>query len=176
MPKKLIQRLIPHPSKLKENRSLRFLGQRIHDPNLWHLNRRSVAMAFSVGIFCAFLPIPMQMLVAASLALWLRCNLPLSVALVWITNPITMPAIFYFTYRVGCLFLHQPENNLAFEPTAEWLASELHHIWWPLLLGSIISGLAFSGLSYLGIRLYWRWSIVRMWKARRFRQQHPDMD
>lgn len=175
MPKKLIQRYLPHPSTLKENRSLRFLGERIHDANLWHLNRRSVAMAFAVGIFCAFLPIPMQMLVAASLALWFRCNLPLAVALVWITNPITMPAIFYFTYRVGC-FVLQSHGVPDFEPTAEWFATELHHIWKPLLLGSVISGIIFGCLSYLSIRAYWRWSIVRMWKARRFRQQHPDMD
>ncbi|GAA4652423.1 DUF2062 domain-containing protein [Kistimonas scapharcae] len=171
MAKKLFQRFMPDPSRLRENRSLNFLGEHMFDPNLWHLNRRTAAMAFFVGIFCAFLPIPFQMLLAAVLAFLLRCNLPLSVALVWITNPFTMPVIFYFTYKVGCYILQTPVSPLGFEASLEWLKTELSRIWLPLYLGSVITGLIAGALSYISIRLFWRWHIIRNWRERRKRRK-----
>lgn len=68
-----------------------FMAPLIADPGLWQLTRRSVANAFSVGLFCAMLPIPCQMVAAALGARLTRCNLALAVGLVWITNPLTMP-------------------------------------------------------------------------------------
>ncbi len=166
MPRKLIKRYLPDPRVIKENRYLAFLGHRIHDANLWHLNRRSAATAFFVGIFCAFMPIPFQMVLAATLAVIFRCNLPVSVALVWITNPLTMPAIFYFTYKVGCYILATPIRAIPFEPSYEWLQAELSVIWQPLILGSLITGLIAGALCYLLIRFYWRWSVGRSWRNR----------
>ena len=71
------------------------------DPNLWHLNRHSAAGGFGIGLFFAFWPVPFQMWLSAFAAIPLRVNLPLSVATVWLTNPITMPPIFYGAYKVG---------------------------------------------------------------------------
>jgi uncharacterized protein (DUF2062 family) len=48
------------------------------------------------------------MLLAALAAVLLRCNLPLSVALVWLTNPLTVPAIFFIAYQVGALIIDVP--------------------------------------------------------------------
>lgn len=158
---------MPNPSHIKKNRSLKFLGAHLFDPNLWHLNRRSVATAFFTGIFCALLPMPFQMLLAAVLALWFRCNLPISVALVWITNPLTMPVIFYFTYKIGCYILQTPVSLQDFEASLDWLTSELARIWLPLYLGSIITGLVTGSLSYVCIRLFWRWQIITHWRERR---------
>jgi len=93
MAKKLIKKWFPHQDRIRHHQHLQFLGHRLHDPNLWHLNRRSVAGAFAVGLFCAMLPIPFQMVVAAVLAILARVNLPISVMLVWITNPLTMGEI-----------------------------------------------------------------------------------
>ena len=69
MPKKLIKKYLPDPEKLKQQKSLQFLGDRLHEPNLWHLNRRSVSLAFAIGLFVAWIPTPTQMAIAAISAL-----------------------------------------------------------------------------------------------------------
>ena len=88
MPRKLIKRYLPDPENIKSNRFLKVFGKVIHDPQLWHLTRYSVGHAFLVGLFCAFVPVPFQMLLAAGGAIIFRANIAISVALVWITNPL----------------------------------------------------------------------------------------
>lgn len=171
MPRKLIKKYMPDEAKLKNHKHLSWLGDHLHEPNLWHMNRKSVSRAFAVGIFCAFLPIPMQMLVAAILALIARGNLPISVGLVWLTNPITMPPIFYGTYQVGAWLLGT-QDVLEFEMTMEWLQSSLSQIWWPLLFGSIVCGIIGAIVAYFGIRVCWAWSVGRNWQNRR-QQRRP---
>ena len=94
MPRRFIKRYMPHPERIKASRSLRFLGDLIHDPNLWHLNRHSVSRAMAIGLFWALIPMPLQMLAAAACAIPARANLPIAVGLVWLTNPLTMPVVF----------------------------------------------------------------------------------
>lgn len=62
MPKRLIQRWLPDPATLKEHKHLRLFGKLLLDANLWHLNRRSAAGAFAVGLFMAWVPLPCQLL------------------------------------------------------------------------------------------------------------------
>ena len=81
MPRHLIKRYMPDPNSIREHKSLRFLGSLLHDPNLWHLNRHSVARAMGIGLFAALMPMPLQMLLAAVLAIWVRANMPIAVSL-----------------------------------------------------------------------------------------------
>ncbi len=108
MPRRIFKRYMPDPESIRNHKGLRFLGPLIQSPNLWHLNRRSVSRAMGMGLFAAFIPIPLQMLLAASLAVWVRANLPISVGLVWLTNPITMPPVFYCTYKMGAWVMGIP--------------------------------------------------------------------
>ncbi|HEY5717932.1 MAG TPA: DUF2062 domain-containing protein [Motiliproteus sp.] len=170
MPRRFIKRYMPDEATIKEHPHLSRLGRFIHDPNLWHLNRNSVSLAFLVGIFCAFLPIPMQMVVAAGLAILVRSNLPIAVGLVWITNPLTMPPIFYATYRVGMYLLGSPVDDTQFEMSMEWISHELGRIWWPLLLGSVVSGAVLAVSSYFSVRTIWIWRVGRSWRNRRHRR------
>ncbi|MGB0359839.1 MAG: DUF2062 domain-containing protein [Endozoicomonas sp.] len=174
MAKKIIQRYLPDSHRIKENRYLQFLGSALYNANLWQLNRRSAATAFFIGIFVAFIPMPFQMVPAACLAILFRCNLPLSVALVWITNPFTMPAIFYFTYKIGCLILQVPVSESSFELTLQGLGSGLVRIWKPLYLGSVITGLILGLLNYMMIRIIWRWNVVVNWRQRNKRRVKPN--
>ncbi len=167
MPRRFIKRFMPNEKMIREHPSLSYLGSALHNPNLWHLNRTSVSMAFLVGIFCAFLPIPLQMLIAAVFSILLHSNLPISVGLVWITNPLTMPPIFYFTYSVGNWLLGSGGQDIEFTLTLEWITSELSRIWWPLLFGSLVCGVLFSLLSYFTVRWMWAWHVGKNWRLRK---------
>src|SRR5690606_30345155 len=140
MPRKFLRRHLPTPSALRAHRALRPVGRWLQDPELWHLHRRSVSGAAFIGLFVAFLPIPFQMLVAAVLAVIARCNLPLSVALVWITNPVTMPPMLYFAYQLGAWLLDRRVEVGTIELNWTWLSAHLGDIGWPLLFGSLVCG------------------------------------
>jgi uncharacterized protein (DUF2062 family) len=174
MPKKLIKRFTPDHTKIRDHKHLRFFGTLLHDPNLWHMNRRSASGAFAVGLFMAFVPVPFQMLLAAGGAILFRVNLPISVALVWITNPLTMGPMFYAAYRLGAWLLGS-SGAFHFEPSYEWLVTELGAIWEPFLLGCFVAGSLSSLLGYMTIRGLWRLHLVRHYKERkaRRRQQRP---
>jgi uncharacterized protein (DUF2062 family) len=167
MPKKFIQRFSPKPETLKAHPHLKHFGEAIHSPNLWHLNRRSAAGAVAVGIFCAWMPMPFQMVLAAALAMFFTVNLPLSVALVWISNPLTMPAIFYVAYRLGAFILQTPVVEFNFELSFTWISEMLETIAPPLLLGSIILGLTCAALGYYLFLYFWHYKVTRKWNNRK---------
>ncbi len=167
MAKRLIKRYLPDMHKVRDHRYLRLFGEMLHDPNLWHLNRHSVSDGFAIGLFMAFIPMPFQMIPAAALAILFRANLPIAVALVWITNPITIPPIFYFTYKVGTWVLHMTPQPFTFEMSWPWLVYELGQIWFPLLLGSLLVASAASFIGYFSMHQLWRWHVVRDWEKRR---------
>lgn len=172
MPKKFIQRFLPDPRKLLAGRSLRIFGSLGHNANLWHVNRRSASGAFAVGLFVSFLPMPMHMVIASALAISLRVNLPLSVALVWISNPITMGPMVYASYKVGALLLNVPAQPLQFELTFEWFRSGMASVMPPLLLGSVLLGSIAAIAGYTTIRVIWRQAVQSAWHERRMKRNH----
>lgn len=169
MPRKIFKKYLPDHKKIKGKRYMKVFGNLIHDPGLWHINRYSASGAFAVGLFCSFLPIPFQMVVAAGLAIYFRVNLPLSVVLSWTTNPVTMVPMFYFAYKTGAWILGVPPNDFSFELSFAWLQSELIHIWKPFLLGCLICGGTLSFIGYHTINLFWRYHVARAWRARQAR-------
>ena len=169
MPKKLIKKYMPDPEKLKQQKSLQFLGDRLHEPNLWHLNRRSVSLAFAIGFFVAWIPTPGQMAIAAVAAFYFRANLPISVALVWITNPLTMPPMFYFAYALGSWALGQGGPAADFELTVKSISNQLAEIGGPFLFGCLILGIISSTIGYFGIRFFWKYHVGKQWTLRKKR-------
>lgn len=171
MPRKFLKRLLPHPDRLLANRQLRLLGRLLEDPFLLHLNRRSVAGGVAVGLFMAFMPVPVQMLLAALASILFRVNIIIGVSLVWVTNPITIPPVFFFTYLVGTWILGAPLHPETFQPTVEWFWQEFGNIWKPLLLGSLIVGSLASLSGYGLVHLLWRLHVVRQWHRRRLQRE-----
>lgn len=173
MPRKIIKQYLPDPEWIKRQRSLRFMGSWIHDPNIWHLTRHSVAKAAFIGLFVAFIPIPIQMFIAAALAVVFRANMAICLIGVWTTNPITMAPIFYAAYRVGAAVLRTPTNRFEFELSWSWLSSELLTIWQPFLLGCFLCGLFGGLLASSIVRSYWRWHTIRRWHERQQKRRKP---
>lgn len=167
MPRKFFKRLMPDHRAIREHRHLRVFGTLLHDPNLFHLNRRSASGAFANGLFWAFMPMPFQMLPAALFAVLFRVNLPLSIALVWITNPLTMPPLFYFCYKVGSRLLDVPVRHVQFELSLQWVTTELSRIWEPFLLGCLVVGGISALLGYFLVRILWRLQLIRHWQHKK---------
>jgi len=137
------------------------------DPNLWHLNRHSASGAFGIGLFFAFWPVPFQMWLSAFAAIPLRVNLPLSIATVWLTNPLTMPPIFYGAYKVGAWTLGTDVGEFEFQLSWEWLAGSVNTIGPAFLVGCLICSVVFGSLGYTLMNLLWRRSVIKSWQARR---------
>ncbi|WP_439101669.1 DUF2062 domain-containing protein [Congregibacter sp.] len=167
MPRNTLKSLMPSPARLRKNGTLDILGEWVYASNLWHLNRYSASMAFFVGLFLAFIPIPGQMILAALGAILLRCNLPISVGLVWITNPLTVPAIFYLAYQVGALIIDVPIKEVEFVLSIQWINEELQRVWRPLVVGCLLCGLFFGSLGYFIVNVLWRLRVARQWKKRK---------
>lgn len=174
--KKIFKRYLPDQKKLQNNKHLRIFGKYLLDPNIWHLNRYSCAKAFAIGLFISYIPAPGHTPLATLLSIIFRANLPVSVALVWIVaNPFAMPAMYYFGYKVGAWLLGLPVKTFQFELTFHWLWHEVGSVYPPMLLGSLICGALLSLAGYVAVRLFWRYSVSKAWKARAQRppRKHP---
>ena len=172
MPKRLIKRYMPDHRTIREHRHLRCFGTLLHNPALWHLSHHSVAKAFAVGLLFAWVPVPFQMVLAAGGAILVHANLPISVALVWLTNPLTMPPMFYGAYKLGAWVMNLPEQDFKFELSWEWLTNGMAAIWQPFLFGCAIIGVTCSVLGYFSIKLAWRWMVMRKWRRRHRKTGH----
>lgn len=161
MPKRFIRRLLPADDSIRNHKHLKIFGKLLHDPNLWHLNRYSVAGAFAVGLFCAFLPMPFEMVVAAFGAIILRVNLPISVALVWLSNPFTWVPIYGTGYLFGAHLLGLHAVHLR-DITLEWLLKQFGPLW----LGNVLLGVIVAILAYGVVRGLWRIKVIRDWRRR----------
>lgn len=167
VPRRFLKRRLPDMHSILGDHRLRWFGLGLKDSDLFHLNRRSVSMAFLVGMFTAFIPVPGQLLIAAALALLVRCNLTIAMALVFVSNPITVPPLTLLCYRVGTLLLGSAADTPKFQFTWDWLTGPGLHLLPPLLTGCLIVGLGSGVLSYLAIRWLWRWHAVARWKQRK---------
>ena len=170
MLKKILRKWILSPGKVRQHRSLRIFGGWVEDRNLWRLSRHTTAKAFGIGLYCAMLPVPGQMIISVALAIVFTANVPLSFSLIFITNPLTMPAIYFAAYKLGTLVLGTKPLDIEFEASWTWFAQSLDDIWWPLLVGSQVMGVILGVLGYWLIDAMWRNAIRRQWHARKGRE------
>lgn len=161
--KKLLQRYTPNPEELKNHKHLGWLSKHLHNASLWNFNRRSTSKAFAIGLFCTFIPVPFQMLLAAPIAVIFSANLPLSVALVWITNPLTIPPIFYVCYKLGAWILGVGIEQ-DFVMSFEYVWQVFDTIWQPFLLGCLIISIVSSMAGYFIVQLIYRYKAYRRFK------------
>ena len=116
-------------------------------------NREMVSKSFLIGLFLAFLPIPMQMLAVLLLMKFLKFNVPVAIALCWVSNPITMPFIFYIEYIVGAFLLGLEIE--AMQISIEWFNNNFHNIFIPLYFGAFVVATIVSVSFYFLINTLW---------------------
>jgi hypothetical protein len=165
--RQFFQRVLPGHHHFRNHEKLQFLGEILHDPDIFHLTRRSVAGGVATGLSVAWIPLPVHMLVAALIAIRLRVNLPLAVVLVWITNPLTFAPLFYGAYKLGAMVLQRPPRDVHFELSFHWLGTTFTTIWEPLLLGCFLIGSVSGLLGYFAVQFAWRVAVVKKMSARR---------
>ena len=170
MLRKLIRRWTPTPEQVRDHPHLRRVAHLLHDAALWSLNRRTVSGAVGLGLFIAFVPVPLQMLVAAAVAITTRVNLPIAVAMVLVTNPLTVPPLYWAAYELGASLLERPGPGLDTVPSLTWFLEAIGQIWQPLLLGLLVMGLAAGSSGYAAVRLLWRLQVLRRLERRRSRR------
>lgn len=164
---------------------MRFLGEKLR--HYWIRTKRfcvhnilhaddpphNLALGIAVGLFVAFLPlIGIQMGLAFGLAWLVRANKAVAVALVWISNPVTMVPVYYPGYWLGCKIMDLPI-------AAEWLEllqssslrdffENLQDVAAPLFLGTFILAALIGIVSY-----YPSLAVIRNYRLRRWGQLLP---
>ena len=143
----------------------------LHDNRLWGIRRKTVVPAVAWGVFVAFLPIPGHVLVAALGSLPLRCNIPVAALTTFVSNPVTIGPMFYFSYRVGAKLLSLTPGPFSIELSMEWLNSTFFSVWQPLLLGCVLVGSVCSLIAFVVLDVFWRFSLAD-YKSRKRRVRY----
>lgn len=176
----MIKRFLPTHDSIKQSRLLRWLGPRIHDPSLWHLNRRAVAKGVAIGAFFGLMVPVAQIPAAAVVSLFARANLWIAAVTTLISNPFTYGPIYYFAYRIGSSLIGAPRSvaTLSDEAAAEhavaalaWMSNIWHWITGighPLVLGMLLMAVTAGVIGYLAAQLFWRTRVL----MKRRRQRH----
>jgi len=160
--KKTLKRFSPK----QEDINLGWLNKHLHNPDLWKWNKRTISKAFAVGLFCAFLPLPLHTLLAAALAVAFSSNILLSIGLVWLNNPLTMVPIYYYIYKLGS-YIIGTEIDPNFQFTIDYfmgsLTSTITAIWvGGLIISTITAIIGYTAI--LAIYKYKAYQRVKRWK------------
>jgi len=174
MPRKFFRKYLPSHESVKQNRHVARFGSFLHHPNLWHLNRHSVAGGVAIGMFSGLVPGPFQMLTAAILCILLKVNLPVALVTTFYTNPFTIGPLYLIAYQIGRLVvggdgagtpapeMEWPHLGTWLEAFGEWMLS----LGKPLGIGLVALALALAALGYLVVHVAWRAHVVLAWRRR----------
>ncbi len=179
MPRKIFKKYLPSHESVRNHRHIARFGGFLQHPNLWHLNRHSVAGGVAVGMFSGLVPGPLQMLAAALLAVPLRVNLPVALVTTLYTNLFTIGPLYVLAYLIGRLIIGGDGTPFSPPPELEWSrprASLEAFMGWalsmgtPLAVGLLALALALAALGYACVQVGWRAYVIRAWRKRRQRR------
>jgi len=125
---------------------------------LWSFKGDAIKPALFWGMVVSFSPlVGFQMLIVFFLALLLRANLPLIVALQWISNPFTMGPIYFADYKIGRILLeltgYKSKKNPLLSPDYDWAHFKFKDLlklldtFPPMFLGGAVLGVFFGVVS-----------------------------
>jgi uncharacterized protein (DUF2062 family) len=167
-----IRHHVPRRETVDSYRLLRPFAKQLRQPNLWHLNHRSVprgvALGLGVGVIIPF----MHVVVAAILAIPVRANVALAAAFTLVVNPLTIPPMYIAAYHIGRWELR---HDAVIDPDAAKQASGelarflfwIHHASGPIALGILTISASAALVGYVVSALAWRLWLRSKWRRRR---------
>jgi uncharacterized protein (DUF2062 family) len=130
---------------------------------------RFIAMGMAVGIFVSMLPIiPLQTVVAVALAFLFRGSKTAAALGTWLSNPLTIPLVYYANYKLGCVLLgyQNTVNHIAFNSFSQLMALGIE-VTQAMILGGAVLG------AVLGVAAYF--ITLRIYRAYRNRSRPNDI-
>jgi uncharacterized protein len=177
MPRKFFRRFLPDGETVRGHKYLAWCRGWLQHPNLWYLNRHSVAGGFAIGLFAGLVPGPLQMLTAALIAIPLRKNLPVALATTLYTNPFTIAPLYLLAYGYGRLLLGAGSQPFEVAPYdwnwAHWIDSLEALLHWalslgkPLAVGLVALAMTLAAVGYASVQAGWRIYVILAWRARK---------
>jgi uncharacterized protein (DUF2062 family) len=133
--------------------------EKYHLPKAYlSVNRRMVTRGVAIGIFWGFIPMPMQMLAVMATTPFIRFNVPIAISMVWLSNPFTMPPMYYMEYLTGNFLLGR-EGLDDIELTMQWFTENFDAILVPLYTGTAFYSIVVSSVVYVLLNRLWVWSV-----------------
>lgn len=129
--------------------------EKYHLPKAYlSVNRRMVTRGVGIGLFWAFIPMPMQMLAVMATTPFIRFNVPIAISMVWLSNPFTMPPMYYMEYLTGNFILGR-EGLDDIELTMQWFTENFDAILVPLYTGTAFYSIVVSSIIYIVLNRLW---------------------
>ena len=126
-------------------------------PEFLAANRKMISRGVFLGLFIAFIPMPMQMAAVLLFMPLFRFNVPIALAMCWITNPFTMPPMYFVEYHTGAFLLGM--ETQAVELTLDWFSNNLDAIFIPLYFGATLFSVVGSLSGYWAVNHFWKSSV-----------------
>jgi uncharacterized protein len=167
----LIRKNMPTREQLEANRWTRGLARR-HE--LWRFTRRSVPRGVAVGLLVGiFALIPgIQIIGAALLCVPGRGNIPIAVAMTFLSNPLTTPLILIASAIIGNFMGFRANTEIVYEmiehraSLGEWTGWFFSDAAPAVLVGLAILSVVAAALGYVLAGMIWRPLVARRRKRR----------
>ncbi len=168
-------RFLKHPRKLRHSRVMRWFARHFLDKHVWKPTQHTLSGGMAVGMFITLQLLPIQMPAATILAAIFRVNIPIAIAMCWVSNPFTVPFMAWLEHAIGKWVLslyttvpttpfptHLPESIVD-----AWVVLKEHAP--VMLVGGIILGAIVALVSYIATWSVWEIS-TRMELAKKLRE------
>ncbi|MDB6004704.1 MAG: hypothetical protein JWR15_1691 [Prosthecobacter sp.] len=168
-------RFLKHPRKLRQRPAMRWFARHFLDKRVWKPTQHTFSGGVAVGTFITLQLLPIQMPAATILSAIFRVNIPIAIALCWLSNPFTLVFIAWLEYVIGKWFLAF-YTTVPATPFPKHLPDSMVDAWIVLkehapvvLVGGIILGALAAPVSYLAS--WFTWEIgSRMEMAKKLRE------
>ncbi|MEA2073264.1 MAG: DUF2062 domain-containing protein [Campylobacterota bacterium] len=134
-------------------------------PEFLAANRKMISRGVALGILIAFIPMPLQMGAVLLFMPLFRFNVPIALAMCWLSNPFTMPPMYYMEYLTGSFFLGSEIAPV--EMTVDWFSENFDDIFIPLYVGTLFYSVVGSLSSYWAVNHFWKSSVHKDKKKHR---------